>query len=102
VTIPDVGPQLDRAAAGTDPRGILVFSWLPTDLQSDEDSTQAADRERSNFHPRGFERPATDAEILLLEHLGYAVPDDLTTFVTYRTRGIWCRTWPQLETESPS
>ena len=28
-TIPGVGPQLARAAAGTDPRGWLVFEYLP-------------------------------------------------------------------------
>ena len=44
--IPGVGPQLARVAAGTDPRGILVFEYLPDDLQRAEDSTQAADRER--------------------------------------------------------
>lgn len=45
-TIAGVGPQLDRAAAGTDPRGWLVFAYLPDDLQSAEDSTAAADAER--------------------------------------------------------
>jgi hypothetical protein len=44
--IPGVGPQLARAAAGTDPRGVLVFELLPSDLQNAEDSTAAADRQR--------------------------------------------------------
>lgn len=35
-TITGIGPQLDRAAAGTDPRGILVFAYLPDDLQRAE------------------------------------------------------------------
>ena len=70
-TPPDtIGPQLERAAAGTDPRGILVFAWLPTELQNAEDSTQAADKERSNFRAWGFERLATDAEVALLQHRG--------------------------------
>lgn len=49
-----VGPQLERAAAGTDPRGPLVFERLPADLQLAEDSTADADRERAfggtSFH----------------------------------------------------
>ena len=32
--IEGVGPQLERAAAGTDPRGILTFEYLPPDLQN--------------------------------------------------------------------
>lgn len=44
--IPGVGPQLERAADGTDPRGALVFESLPDDLRNAEDSTQAADFER--------------------------------------------------------
>lgn len=44
--IPGVGPQLARAAAGTDPGGVLVFELLPSDLQNAEDSTAAADRQR--------------------------------------------------------
>ena len=44
--IPGVGPQLALADDGTDPRGVLVFEYLPSDLRNAEDSTQAADRER--------------------------------------------------------
>jgi hypothetical protein len=96
-----IGPQLDRAAAGTDPRGILVFHWLPDDLQRLEDSTAAADKERSNFRARGFERPATDCERQLLEYLGYGpLPDDLRTFVKYKTRSVRHRSWPSLEASS--
>lgn len=91
-----IGPQLDRAAAGTDPRGILVFSWLPEGLQRSEDSTAVADRDR--MRPRGFERPATDAERTLLQHLGFEnLPIELKTFVKYRTRGVRHRSWPLLE-----
>ena len=98
-TIPGVGPQLDRAAAGTDPLGILAFHWLPTELQNAEDSTQAADREQFLIRRRGrgYERDATPTERLLLEHLGYTLPENLTTLVKYRTKGVRCRTWPQLE-----
>lgn len=46
--IPGVGPQLARAAAGTDPRGILVFDSLPDALQRQEDSTAAADHARAS------------------------------------------------------
>lgn len=50
---PSVGPQLRRAADGTDPRGVLVFESLPADLQAAEDSTQAADFSRSRLGPGG-------------------------------------------------
>jgi hypothetical protein len=93
-----IGPQHARAQQGTDPRGWLVFAWLPTDLQNAEDSTAVADRDR--MKPRGFERPATDTERVLLEHLGYTLPDELVTFVKYRTRGVRHRSWPQLEQEA--
>ncbi|OBK56181.1 hypothetical protein A5656_19930 [Mycobacterium gordonae] len=51
-----VGPQLARAASGTDPRGWLVFEYLPADLQRAEDSTQAADHQRQQFS--AFNLPA--------------------------------------------
>ena len=51
-----IGPQFVRAAAGTDPRGWLVFESLPTDLSRAEDATQAADRER-NCWARLSEKP---------------------------------------------
>jgi hypothetical protein len=51
--IPGVGPQLARAADGTDPRGVLVFEYLPSDLQNAEDSTQAADFTRSRLGAGG-------------------------------------------------
>lgn len=104
--IPGVGPQLERAAEGTDPRGWLVFESLPGVLQRAEDSTLAADRERWPASPRlfkrirfGFERPATDTERQLLQHLGYVLPDELTTRVKWVTPGCRNRRWPQLETQ---
>jgi hypothetical protein len=40
MTIPGMPEQLERAAAGTDPRGILAWSApLPDPLQNAEDST---------------------------------------------------------------
>lgn len=45
--ITGVGPQLARAANGTDPRGVLAFEYLPAGLQNTEDTTQAADFERA-------------------------------------------------------
>jgi hypothetical protein len=99
MTTDTIGPQHARASEGTDPRGWLVFHWLPSDLQAAEDATAAADKERSNFRARGYERPATDAERQLLEHLGHQLPDNLVTFVRHRTRGVRERRWPQLETE---
>ena len=98
MTIPGVGPQLSRAALGTDPRGVLVFESLPADLQRAEDSTAAADRAR--MRPRGFARPATDTERQLLEHLGHELPDELVTTVTYPSPGVRRRRWLALEGES--
>jgi hypothetical protein len=94
-----IGPQMQRASEGTDPRGWLVFHWLPDDLQRLEDSCAVADRDA--MRPRGFERPATDTERILLQHLGYQLPDNLVTVVRYRTRGVRNRRWPQLEQEAP-
>jgi hypothetical protein len=92
-----IGPQMQRASEGTDPRGILVFHWLPDDLQRAEDSTAVTDRDA--MRPRGFQRPATDTERALLAHLGYTLPDELVTVVRYRTRGVRHRRWPQLESQ---
>jgi hypothetical protein len=100
--IEGVGPQLERAAAGTDPRGWLVFEYLPDDLQRAEDSTAVNDRDRARlFKPRGHTRPATTAEIELLGHLGYQVPDGLETVVSWPSRACRRRTWPQLEGVAP-
>jgi hypothetical protein len=97
-TPPDtIGPQMQRASEGTDPRGILVFHWLPGDLQALEDSRAIADRDV--MRPRGFERPATETERILLTHLGFELPEQLTTVVRYRTRGVRHRSWPALEAQ---
>ena len=93
----EIGTQFPQP----DPRGVLVFSRLPYELQMREDSTQAADFERCSqrFAPRPLKRPATATERLLLRHIGFAdLPDDLTTVVTYPTTGVRNRRWPQLET----
>jgi hypothetical protein len=76
-------------------RGLLVFDQLPDDLQRAEDSTHAADVTDRRAR---FVRRATDAERTLLAHLGYAIPDGLTTRVDRITNGIVHRRWPQLET----
>jgi hypothetical protein len=97
MTIENMPAQQARAASGDDPRGWLVFDGpLPNDLARQEDSRAFADYDMHK--PRGFERPAVDCERALLAHLGFTVPDDLVTVVRYRTRGVRCRTWPQLET----
>jgi hypothetical protein len=74
-------------------RGWLNFSSLPPDLQYAEDSTLGADKTRG----RRFSRAATSTERTLLTHLGYQLPDDLTTRVEWVTPGIRRRRWPQLE-----
>ena len=98
MTIEGVGPQLERAAAGVDERGWLVFTYLPMDIDDAENSTAAADYDRWRLRPRAFQRSATPAETALLQHLGHAMPDaPLVTTVEYRTRGIRHRRWPQIE-----
>ena len=87
-----IGNQLPQP----DPRGWLVFSSLPDDLQRAEDSTAAADFDRRLFS-RTIQRPATDTERLLLEHLGYPVPTELTTYVRYLTESVRHRSWPALK-----
>ena len=97
--MPDtIGPQLARAAEGSDPRGILVFESLPDDLQRAEDSTAAADFDRRRFG-RTLQRPATAAERTLLQHLGFELPDELITHVSYKSLSVRNRRWPQLETQ---
>lgn len=87
-----VGPQLPQP----DPRGALVFEYLPDELQVAEDSRQWADYEQAGGCGIAFHRPATTAERELLEHLGHTVPDVLDTRVQFITRGIRNRTWPAL------
>ncbi|MBN7304339.1 hypothetical protein IUQ79_20800 [Mycobacteroides abscessus subsp. bolletii] len=102
MTIEGVGEQYQN-----DPRGWLTFSHLPDELQRAEDATQAADFVRwsdSQAHSRvyfgiPFDRPATATERVLLEYLGYQLPEALTTIVNYPASGggIRQRRWPALE-----
>jgi hypothetical protein len=102
MTTPDtIGPRHPAAAAGQDPRGWLVFSWFPSDLQNAEDSRAKADFDYRRYKPRGFERPATPAEVELLQWLNYDVPDGLVTKVSFATKGCRHRSWPALEQETP-
>ncbi|MGV0873492.1 hypothetical protein [Mycolicibacterium sp. XJ879] len=107
----NIGPQHIKAAQGKDPRGILVFEWLPPDLQNAEDSTLAADSERLREinANRGaaltyFLRPATAAERTLLAHLAsergieLELPAQLKTAVHWASAGVRARFWPQLQT----
>jgi hypothetical protein len=98
MTIPGVGPQHTRAAEGTDARGWLVFSWLPTDLQDAEDSRQAADFADPR-KPRTFQRPASDTERQLLAHLGFDVPAQLNTTISWPSRSVRRRRWIALENQ---
>ncbi len=75
-----------------------MFDQLDDTLQAAEDATAFADYERQKGgYCRTNKRPATPTERKLLAHLGYTVPADLTTTVTYRSGGVRTRTWPQLE-----
>lgn len=84
-----IGPQLPQP----DPRGVLAFRWLPDWLQALEDSRQDADHRESRNHRSAWTRPATPQERLLLLHLGYPVPETVTTTVEYLTTGVRRRTW---------
>lgn len=97
--IPGMPAQLERAAAGNDPRGWLAFSApLPEPYQAQEDSTAVNDRDKARlFKPRGHTRSATAAEVALLQHLGYQVPDGLETVISWPSRACRRRTWPELE-----
>jgi hypothetical protein len=83
-----------------DPRGWLALRNLPAKIQNLEDSTAMNDRDR--MRPRGFERPATETERILLQHLGFTVPADLVTVVTWPSRSVRRRRWPALEGQSLS
>jgi len=88
-----IGPQMRQS----DPRGWLVFEWLPTDLQNAEDTTALADHARATEAGIGvFTRPATPTERALLKHLGFDLPNRLTTTVGFVTKGVRLRRWPQL------
>lgn len=103
--IPGMPAQQQRASEGRDPRGWLTFDGpLPDDLARAEDSTQVTDKERRLIRGqwRGFQRPVTDTERQLLEHLGHVLPDDLVTQVSWPTVGTHRRVWPQLEQETTS
>lgn len=116
--IEGVGPQHPKAADGTDPRGWLVFEFLPAELQRREDSRANLDREQFGhvWSPWLYDAPregnvvhvilrsncyrsvrfATATEAALLAHLGKTVPDDLRTVVDF-SRGVRNRRWPELE-----
>lgn len=63
------------------------------------------DRARNILRAAGIDtyrttaRPATTAERTLLTHLGYSLPDELFTAITYLSTGVRNRRWPQLETQ---
>lgn len=80
-----------------DPRGWLTFRGLPDELQRQEDQTANADYERRHWRPSVHRvRPATDAERVLLQHLGFQLPAALQTTVYYPSGGVRRREWPQL------
>jgi hypothetical protein len=108
VTTPTLPPQLPD-----DPRGWLTFEApLPDDLQCAEDSTQHHDFYGTDFRFQSgydeaadawvdyFERPATETERTLLDLLGYTLPDELTTRVSFPSPLVRRRRWLALETEN--
>ena len=84
-----------------DPRGWLAMNNLPLEYQRLEDGTAMANRAwQRGRKPRGHEREATETERILLAHLGFELPEQLTTKITWPSRSVRRRTWPQLEEES--
>ena len=94
----DVHMDIPAHRGWSDIRGWLVFdTMLPPALQIAEDATANADWERRNWRDSvNRVRPATDAEREMLTHLGFTVPADLDTVVTYRSGVIRRREWPAL------
>ena len=96
--IDGVGEQLPQP----DPRGVLVFRYLPPEIAASEDATACADFDRLDIQQgqwgsAWFDRAATAAEKALLEHLGYTLPDGtLKTRVSFPASGVRRRTWPQI------
>lgn len=106
-----------------DPRGILAATGLTPKQRLGEDMRLIADNDiwkkyngPSLIRPeipgvvldtfysqqdgrafRCFVRRASATERQMLEQLGYTLPDDLFTAVTYRTESTRFRWWPQLE-----
>lgn len=81
-----------------DARGWLVFRGLPEDLRRAEDATLERDsRYQRETGRTKWTRPATPTERLLLERLGYELPEKLQTYITYTTASIRNRRWPALE-----
>lgn len=83
-----------------DVRGILVFRNLPDNLRRAEDATLETDSRymRQTGRTR-WSRPATPTERVLLEHLGYQLPERLITHIHYKTASIRNRRWPALESQ---
>lgn len=85
-----------------DVRGWLVFRNLPDNLRRAEDATLECDsRYARETGCTRWSRSATETERVLLQHLGYELPANLATHITYTTASIRNRRWPSLE-ENPS
>ena len=79
------------------PAGWLAWRHTNTcTIRDAEDARQVADHDGLGSDYT-FTRPATEAERVLLQVLGHAVPDTLGTVVTYLTPGVHRRTWPVLD-----
>lgn len=80
----------------------LPAVWGTTDPK---ELSAMKDRARKIFAAAGIDnyrttaRPATAAERTLLTHLGYVLPAELFTAITYLSTGVRNRRWPQLETQ---
>jgi hypothetical protein len=78
-------------------RGVLTFWNLPDAFQRAEDASLENDHSQRHWRASVVrERPATEAERLLLAELGYTVPAELATRVQWLSDGMRRRTWPQI------
>ena len=96
-------PDMSNAQQMEQPdiRGLLCINGLPPEYQLAEDGTADADRTYARTKgPRPHERAATEVERILLAWLGFTLPEQLTTKVTWPSRSVRRREWPQLETEA--
>lgn len=105
-TMSDEGALTDVDLSGavwygwSDVRGWITFSGLPNELQRQLDQTQADDYQRRHWRPSVARvRPSTPAEKLLLAHLGFSVPTNLTTTVRYPSGGIRRLEFPALDAQ---
>ena len=81
-----------------DIRGWLAINNLPPEYQRAEDSTAANDRDCARMrNPRGHSAKLPKPSGSCWRTSGFELPEQLTTKITWPSRSVRRRTWPQLE-----